>query len=183
MEKRGIFLFDWKADASPQFDMFLQQSRSKTPMEGRIRPSIVNIYGILAAVFGRLSLSALFFVFAHPNLTKMEDRIMAEYKRIPLETVEHTEVAHNRYLDFQRSKDAPDEVEVEAEWLLRRRRLYDLLDRLTPRQRQVYILRLGYGMKEDKIAEQLHISQSTVSRHLKLSDKKIQKVLADLTDK
>ncbi|MDL2232190.1 sigma-70 family RNA polymerase sigma factor [Ruminococcaceae bacterium OttesenSCG-928-L11] len=111
-----------------------------------------------------------------------EDKHM-EYKRVPFSSVEHTEIARNRYLEFQRSKDAPDEAQIEAEWLKQHRRLRAVLDKLTPRQQQVYILRIGYEMKEDAIAERLHISQSTVSRHLKFANKKIQKVLRTFTDK
>jgi RNA polymerase sigma factor (sigma-70 family) len=106
-----------------------------------------------------------------------------EYKRIPLETVEHTEIARDRYLEFQRSMEAPDEAEIETEWLSQRRQLSTLLKKLTPRQRKVYILRVGYELKEDQIAERLHISQSTVSRHLKAADMKIQKELRTMTDK
>jgi RNA polymerase sigma factor (sigma-70 family) len=106
-----------------------------------------------------------------------------EYKRIPLETVEHTEIARDRYLEFQRSMDAPDEVEIEAKWLSQRRQLNTLLKKLTPHQRKAYILRVGYELKEDQIAERLHISQAAVSKHLKAANKKLQNALRVLTDK
>ena len=108
---------------------------------------------------------------------------MAQYKRIPFETVEHTELARKNCRDYEHSMAAPDEAEVEAGWIARRKMLRKALDTLTPRQRAIYIMRVGYNMAEKSIAERLHIGQSVVSRHLKAADKKLRKFAVKITDK
>lgn len=102
---------------------------------------------------------------------------MAQYKRIPYEMVEHTEIARKSYLDYERGKDIPDEAEIEARWIAERKELYQVLDKLTPRQRQVYIMKDGYGMTENEIAKKLNVTQQTVSYNYRLACKKIQKIL------
>ena len=102
---------------------------------------------------------------------------MAQYKRIPYETVEHTEIARKSYLDYERGKDDPDETETEAGWVAKRKSLYQILDKLTLRQRQVYIMKIGYGLAEKEIAEKLKVTQQAVSFHYKLACRKIQKTL------
>lgn len=39
---------------------------------------------------------------------------MAQYKRIPYEMVEHTEISHKSYVDFERGKDTHGEAETET---------------------------------------------------------------------
>lgn len=63
---------------------------------------------------------------------------------------------------------APD---VELRDLLRR--FYRLLDRLTPRDRLVFVLRRIEGMTADEIAVHLSISRSTVKRSMSFSSRQL----------
>ena len=100
---------------------------------------------------------------------------MAQYKRIPYEMVEHTELARKSYQDYECGKNVPDEAVIEAETLEQRAKLRQALEKLTPRQREVYVLKVGYQLSEAKIAHRLHISQTGVSYHFKMAEKKLQK--------
>ena len=117
------------------------------------------------------------FVLFTQSRRKWEEAIMAQYKRIPYELVEHTEIARKSYLEYERSKDMPGEAEAEAGWITERERLYAVLNRLTPKQRQIYIMIVGYELSEYEIAERLNVTQQAVSYNYKLACRKIQKIL------
>lgn len=102
---------------------------------------------------------------------------MAQYKRIPYQSVEHTEIARKSYQNYERNKDAPDETETEAAWIAKRKVLEQILNKLTYRQRQVYILKVGSGMAEKAIADKLGITQQAVSKIYKAACSNIQKSL------
>lgn len=99
---------------------------------------------------------------------------MAQYKCIPYEFVEHTELARKSYLEYERGMGAPDEAEVEAEWVAERKKLHQALDKLTSRQRQVYIMKAGYGLEEQEIAKKLNITQQAVSDRYRRAENKLQ---------
>ena len=107
---------------------------------------------------------------------------MAQYKRIPYEMVEHTEIARKNYLEYERGKDAPDEAEVEAGWISKRKMLRDALDALTPRQREVFVLKTAYLLTEVEIACWLNIAQQVVSRHYRKAQVKLKKFAVKITD-
>lgn len=46
------------------------------------------------------------------------------------------------------------------------RQLHSLLDQLTPRQKEIYLLSREQGLSHDEIAKKLNISTSTVNNHL-----------------
>lgn len=102
---------------------------------------------------------------------------MAQYKCVPYEMVEHTELDRKCYLDYEQTMDSPDEAEIESAWIAQREKLYQVLDKLTPRQREVYILRAGYELSEKEIAKKLDIVQQVVSRHYIAACNKIEKLI------
>ena len=106
---------------------------------------------------------------------------MAQYNTVPLEFVEHTELARKSYLDYERDRDAPDDAEIEAGWNTDRIKLKHALDQLTPKQREVFILRVGYQMSEVEIADRLNISQQAVSMHYRRTQKKLEKLTVKST--
>ena len=108
---------------------------------------------------------------------------MAEYKRIPYKLVEHTEIARKCYLTYERNQDLPDKAETEAGWIADLKKLRWALDQLTQRQREIYIMKVGHRMKEDKIASRLHISQAAVSQGYSAAKKKLAKTIGKITDK
>lgn len=108
---------------------------------------------------------------------------MAQYKRIPYEMVEHTELAEKSYLDYERGKDAPDEAETEAEWIEKRKKLRVALNSLTSRQREVYVLKVAYRLTEAQIADRLNVSQSAVSQHYQAAQARLKKTIGETTDK
>jgi len=93
--------------------------------------------------------------------------------------VEHTEIARKNYLEYERGKDAPDEAEVEAGWIAKRKMLHDALDSLTPRQREILILIAVRGLTEREAAGILGLNQSTIFRHYHAAKKR----MADLMNK
>ena len=97
---------------------------------------------------------------------------MAEYKRIPYELVENTELARKNYIDYERQKDAPNEAEIEAQWNADLMRLNSVLNQLTTRQREVYVLIEGYQFTQRAVAEKLGIAQSTVNQTYHAAKKK-----------
>ena len=107
---------------------------------------------------------------------------MAQYKCVPFGKVEYTELARNSYLEYERSKDDPDEAEIETAWTAKRKMLRDALNTLTPRQREVYVLKIGYQLTEAEISRKLHIDQSGVSRHLKAAERKLRNYNVNVTD-
>jgi len=62
----------------------------------------------------------------------------------------------------------PEANPVEDQLLSRENelRLQQALDRLPPRQRQIFTLSRHQGMKHEEIADELHISRHTVKTHL-----------------
>ena len=62
--------------------------------------------------------------------------------------------------------------------ITRRRRQHDkILNLLTERQREIYILHYIHGYEQVEIAEELKISKQGVNKTLQLIDKKIYKVI------
>jgi len=107
---------------------------------------------------------------------------MAQYKTIPLEFVEHTELAWKSYWDYERSSKAPNDAEVESDWIDKRKLLLTALVELTPRQREVFILKIGYMLTEAEIALKLNIRQQVVSRHFQKAEAKLVKLTVKITD-
>lgn len=52
-----------------------------------------------------------------------------------------------------------------------------LYEELTPRQRQIFILVHAEGFSQTQVAQELGLNKSTVSRHLKLAQKKFDKAV------
>jgi len=104
---------------------------------------------------------------------------MAQYKRIPFEMVEHTELARKNYIEYERGKDVPDEAEVEAEWITKRKMLRDALDTLTPRQREILILIAVRGLTEREAAGIFGLNQSTIFRHYRAAKKKMADLMGE----
>ena len=99
---------------------------------------------------------------------------MAQYKTIPSELLGQ-EIARKSYLDYERGANATDEATVESEWIAERKKLYEALAILTPRQREVFVLKVGHRMSEGEIAKRLKISQSAVSQFYNAARKKLDK--------
>jgi len=121
-------------------------------------------------------LSFIFVLFA-PGRRKQEEKEMAQYKRILYETVENTEVARKSYLEYERSRDLPDEAEAEAGWHNTRKSLYEALARLSSRQRKILAMIAVDGLTETEAAQKLGLNQSTVSRHYHAARKKMLKIM------
>lgn len=100
---------------------------------------------------------------------------MAQYKTVPYEQLEHTAIARKAYLEYLRTEAAPDEDEAERTWVSDRKRLREALAMLTPRQREVYVLKAGHLLTEAQIAERLGISQSAVSQFFNSAKKRLEK--------
>jgi len=108
-----------------------------------------------------------------PNRRKQEESEMAQYKRIPLEFVEHTELAEKSWKEYNHGIDEPDEAVIESGWIAERKRLYNALDKLTSRQRQIYIMKEGYGLSEKIISEKLGLTQQAVSDRYIRAEKRL----------
>jgi RNA polymerase sigma factor (sigma-70 family) len=81
-----------------------------------------------------------------------------------------------------REPDLPDprglgSLEVESRDLLRR--FYAFLDRLTPRDRLVFILRRVEGMGIEEIAATMKVSDSTVKRSMVRASKRLSRWMGD----
>ena len=100
---------------------------------------------------------------------------MAQYKTIPSELL-GPEIARKSYLDYERGANTTDEATTEAEWIAERKKLYEALEILTPRQREVFVLKVGHRMSEGEIAKRLKISQSAVSQFYSAARKKMDKL-------
>ncbi len=100
---------------------------------------------------------------------------MAQYKTVHFDTLEHTELARQSYLNFERDKDALDEAAVEVAWLHDKEKLRRALNILTPRQREVFILTVAHRLTETQIAKRLGITQQVVSSHFRRARKKLSK--------
>jgi len=107
---------------------------------------------------------------------------MAQYKSIPIEFVEYTEIARKCYRNYERDIDAPNEAQIETEWTAKRKLLSDALDVLTPRQREVFILKAGYQMTEVQIADRLGISQAAVCKLYQRAQRRLDKFIEKTTD-
>lgn len=108
---------------------------------------------------------------------------MAQYKTIPLDSVENSEIEKESYLYYERGKDAPDEIEVENAWIAKRELLRKALGILTPRQREVFILRTVYQLTEAEIASKLNIAQQIASRHYLKAQEKLAKFAVNIAEK
>jgi RNA polymerase sigma-70 factor (ECF subfamily) len=60
-------------------------------------------------------------------------------------------------------EDTPERRSIASQELAR---AFEQIDRLSPRVREVFILRKIHGLKQKEIAEQLGISESTVEKHI-----------------
>ena len=103
---------------------------------------------------------------------------MAQYKTIPIDFVEHTELARQSYLNYERCKAAHNDDETETSWLAQLRKLHDALDKLSHRQREVLVLIAIERLSEPEVAAKLGLNQSTVSRHYRVARSKMAKLLA-----
>ncbi len=112
------------------------------------------------------------FSFENPNGNGGDK--LAQYNTVLYERLEHTAIARKAYREFERA-DALDEAEAEAEWIRDKKRLGDALATLTPRQREVYVLKAGHLLTEAQIAERLGISQSAVSQFFNSAKKRLEK--------
>jgi RNA polymerase sigma factor (sigma-70 family) len=94
-------------------------------------------------------------------------------RQVPFDEQTHAEIARKQYLEYEYNQNNPDAAEDEAARHVWLRRLKKALDVLTPRQRKVYILLVGYGLSETAIAEMLNISQQAVAERYKRAEKKL----------
>ncbi|MDP4129792.1 MAG: sigma-70 family RNA polymerase sigma factor [Bacteroidota bacterium] len=77
---------------------------------------------------------------------------------------------------------APDKVEeigLEARQLSQR--IAIAIEQLPPRQKEIIQLKNDYGLNRKEIAEQLHISESTVKNQITEANKKLRKLMADIS--
>ena len=77
---------------------------------------------------------------------------------------------------------APNKMEgggLEARQLSQRIAL--AIERLPPRQREIIQLKKDYGLNRKEIAEQLHISESTVKNQITEANKRLRKLMADIS--
>ncbi len=93
--------------------------------------------------------------------------------KIPFDEQEYAEIARRQYQEHEYSQNNPDEAEDEATRIEWRRKLKAALSILTPRQREVYILIVGYRQTEKKIAAKLKISQQAVCDRYRRAEKKL----------
>ncbi len=106
---------------------------------------------------------------------------MAQYKTVPWDSLEHTEIARQSYLSYERGKDSPDEVAIEADWIAKKELLRAALDILSPRQREVFILRTVHQKTEAEIANILKIAQQVVSRRYRKAQEKLERFAVNTT--
>ena len=102
---------------------------------------------------------------------------MAQYKTVPWDSLEHTEIARLCYLRYERGVDQPDEAEIENDWRSTREALKLALDSLTAKQREIVILIAVRGMTEVEAAKKLSLNQSTVSRQYVAAIQKMRVIL------
>lgn len=96
-------------------------------------------------------------------------------REIPFDEPARAEIARRQYLKHEHSLHNPSDTEEEALWIARLEDLKKALDALTPLQRSVYVLMVGYRLSEAEIAEKLKISQQAVSERYRRAEKKLQR--------
>ena len=71
------------------------------------------------------------------------------------------------------------EEEFEKDFIARetRRAINEIVDRMPPKRREVFILNRFYGKSNDEIAEQMQLSKKTVENHLHLALKELREKL------
>ena len=94
--------------------------------------------------------------------------------KIPFDEQEYVGITRKQYLEYEHSQNNSDEIEDEAIRIVWLKKLKQALDVLTPRQREVYVLIVGYKLSEAAIAAKLKISQQAVSDRYKRAEKKLQ---------
>jgi RNA polymerase sigma factor (sigma-70 family) len=76
-------------------------------------------------------------------------------------------------------KDLIPSIEQEVEIILFKENLQHLLYSLTKEYKEVLVLRVQYGLKEDEIASQLNLKSGTVKTRLHRARKQLRKVMTE----
>lgn len=100
-----------------------------------------------------------------------------QYNHSPLEPIRNTQVARQLLNEYYQNIDEPTDREVEEEYLAKLEKAHRMLQQLTPRQREVFLLRVVGGLRQKEIAKRLKIKQQVVSVHYRKAVKSLKKML------
>ena len=77
-----------------------------------------------------------------------------------------SEAKSREYLRYQQQIDSSDNVINEIQFQELNHKIELLIEKLTPRQKEIYVLSREEGLSHKEIAQRLDISESTVNNHL-----------------
>jgi RNA polymerase sigma-70 factor, ECF subfamily len=77
-----------------------------------------------------------------------------------------SEIKSREYLKSLQQIDTADQIIDEIQYKELNHRVQLLLEQLTPRQKEIYLLSREEGLTHEEIAQKLNISKSTVNNHL-----------------
>lgn len=77
-----------------------------------------------------------------------------------------SETKSKEYLKSLQQTDPPEQVIDEIQFKELNQKVQSLLEQLTPRQKEIYLLSREEGLTHKEIAQKLNISESTVNNHL-----------------
>ena len=131
----------------------LRYLKQKEDAEGIVQEVFIKIWNYRENINTDLSFESFLFK------TTYNDTISLLRKRV-------SEKKSNEYLKtFQQISNTEDIIdEMHYEELTDK--LHTLLDQLTPRQKEIYLLSREEGLSHKEIAQQLNISSNTVKNHL-----------------
>ena len=146
-----------------------------------------SVYGIAHRAFGRttdaedITQEVFYRLFARAHTLKEPSALRSFVVSFAIRIVkwELRRRRARRWLTLSETGDVPDEqlMVMDAESRYALRRLYNLLDRLSTRERLVLVLRHVEGMTLEEIAEAMELSLATVKRGLRRASLRVSQMV------
>jgi len=129
---------------------FLKQEEDA---EGIVQEVFIKIWEARGKIDVYASFESFLFTIAYNSTMSLLRKRVSESKS-------------REYLKSQQQIDTADQVIDEIQFKELNQKVQNLLNQLTPRQKEIYLLSREEGLTHQEIAQKLKISESTVNNHL-----------------
>ena len=131
----------------------LKYLKQKEDAEGIVQEVFIKIWEARSKIDVYLSFESFLFTIAYnTTISLLRKRVSESKSREYLKTVQQIDSADN-VIDELQYQELNDQVR-------------SVLEQITPRQKEIYLLSREEGLKHKEIAQQLNISENTVKNHL-----------------
>ena len=134
-------------------EFVLRYLKQEEDAEGIVQEVFIKIWEARGKIDVYASFESFLFTIAYNTIISLLRKRVSETKS-------------REYLKSLQQIDTADTIIDELQFKDLYQRLHSLLQQLTPRQKEIYVLSREEGMTHNEIAQKLNISESTVNNHL-----------------